>query len=245
MKTVVVMPAYNAEKTLKKTLDAIPAGSVDEIILVDDASRDGTAALAHSLGLKVIVHANNRGYGGNQKTCYRAALDSGADIVVMLHPDYQYDPRIIPLLTGFIKEDICDIMLANRIRTRREAIDGGMPVYKYFANRFLTFVENLFLGLNLGEYHTGYRAYSRRALEMIPWEKDSDDFVFDQQLLIQAAAVGMRIGEVPVPAKYFDDASSINFARSTRYGLETLLNIGRFTAHRFGVRQALFMARKG
>lgn len=245
MKTVVVMPAYNAEKTLKKTLDAIPAGSVDQIILVDDASRDGTAALARQLGLTVIVHANNRGYGGNQKSCYRAALDAGADIVIMLHPDYQYDPRIIPLMTGFIKEDICDIMLANRIRTRREAIGGGMPLYKYVANRFLTFVENLFLGLNLGEYHTGYRAYSRRALEMIPWEQDSDDFVFDQQLLIQAAAVGLRIGEVPVPAKYFDEASSINFVRSTRYGLETLWNIARFTAHRFGARQSLFVARKG
>lgn len=245
MKTVVVMPAYNAEKTLKKTLDAIPTGSVDEIILVDDCSRDGTAALAKSLGLKVIVHEENLGYGGNQKTCYRTALEAGADIVVMLHPDYQYDPRILPYMTGFIKEDICDIMLANRIRTRQEAIGGGMPVYKYFSNRFLTFVENLFLGLNLGEYHTGYRAYSRKALEMIPWERASDDFVFDQQFLIQAAAVGLRIGEVPVPAKYFDDASSINFMRSTRYGLETLWNIARYAAHACGFRQDLFMPRKG
>ncbi len=236
LKTVVVMPAYNAEKTLKRTIDAIPAGSADEIILVDDCSKDGTVPLAKELGLKVIAHENNKGYGGNQKTCYRAALDAGADVVVMLHPDYQYSPALVPYLSGLIKEDICDIMLANRIRTRREAIDGGMPLYKYVFNRMLTFIENVFLGLNLGEYHTGYRAYSRKALEIMPWEKNSDDFVFDQHLLIQAAALGLRVGEIPVPAKYFEEASSINFFRSTKYGLETLLCVAQYVLHRFGLK---------
>ncbi len=231
------MPAYNAEKTLKMTLDAIPPGSADEIILVDDASRDNTAELARSLGLKVIRHPQNLGYGGNQKTCYRAALRDGADIVVMLHPDYQYNPKLVPYLSGLIREDICDIVMANRIRTRAEALSGGMPLYKYICNRGLTFIENLFLGLNLSEYHTGYRAFSRKALELIDWEKNSDDFVFDQQILIQAAALGLRIGEIPVPALYFKDASSINFIRSAKYGYETLLNIGRFTIHRFRIKR--------
>lgn len=240
-KVVVVMPAYNAEKTLKRTLDAIPAGSVDHVILVDDASRDNTAVVARELGIKVIVHPQNRGYGANQKTCYAAALADGADIVVMLHPDYQYDPRLVPWMAGLIREDICDIVLANRIRTRREAIAGGMPLYKYVFNRMLTFIENLFLGLNLGEYHTGYRAYSRTALEMIPWENNSDDFVFDQEILIQAAHAGLRIGEVPVPAKYFEEASSINFRRSVTYGLETLLGVVKSLLHRMGiVRFAMF-----
>jgi len=229
------MPAYNAEKTLKMTLDDIPSGSADEIILVDDASRDRTAELARGLGLKVIVHPENRGYGGNQKTCYRAALDEGADIVVMLHPDYQYNPKLVPYLSGLIKEDICDIVMANRIRTRREALDGGMPLYKYLSNRMLTFIENLFLGLNLSEYHTGYRAFSKKSLELMPFEKCSDDFVFDQQMLIQAAAMGLRVGEIPVPAKYFEEASSINFMRSSKYGLETLWNVAKFLIHKTGL----------
>jgi len=240
-KTIVVMPAYNAEKTLKMTLDDIPAGSADEIILVDDASKDRTAELARGLGLKVIVHPENKGYGGNQKTCYRAALEDGADVIVMLHPDYQYNPKLVPYLSGLIKEDICDIVLANRIRTRREALEGGMPLYKYISNRALTLFENLFLGLNLSEYHTGYRAFSRKALELMPFEKCSDDFVFDQQMLIQAAAIGLRVGEIPVPAKYFAEASSINFFRSSKYGLETLLNVGKFLLHKTGVvRSAMF-----
>ena len=234
-KTIVVMPAYNAEKTLKMTLDDIPAGSADEIILVDDASKDRTAELARGLGLKVIVHPQNKGYGGNQKTCYRAALDDGADVVVMLHPDYQYNPKLVPYLSGLIKEDICDIVMANRIRTRREALEGGMPLYKYISHRALTLFENLFLGLNLSEYHTGYRAFSRKALELMPFEKCSDDFVFDQQMLIQAAAMGLRVGEIPVPAKYFAEASSINFFRSSKYGLETLFNVGMFLLHKTGL----------
>nr|MCB4790830.1 glycosyltransferase family 2 protein [Candidatus Liberimonas magnetica] len=234
-KVTIVMPAYNAEKTLEKTLNAIPKGSYDEIILVDDASKDQTAELARKLGLKVIVHPKNLGYGGNQKTCYTEALKAGADIVVMLHPDYQYDPRLVPYLAGLIKEDICDIVLANRIRTRKEALDGGMPLYKYLFNRMLTFIENLFLGLNLSEYHTGYRAFSRRALEEIPWIQNSNDFVFDQEILIQAAYFGFRIGDIPVAAKYFPEASSINFQRSVKYGLETLLNVSKSVLHRSGL----------
>lgn len=235
-KVVVVLPAYNAEKTLKRTLDDIPKGSCDEVILVDDASKDNTVVHARELGIKVIVHDKNKGYGANQKTCYKAALGEGADIVVMLHPDYQYDPRLVPFLAGLIEQDICDVMMANRIRTRRETLQGGMPLYKYISNRFLTIIENIFLGLNLGEYHSGYRAYSRKVLETIPFERNSDDFVFDQQLIIQSAAFNFRIGEVPVPAKYFDDASSINFSRSVRYGLETLSNLVKFVLHRLGLR---------
>ncbi len=230
-KVIIVMPAYNAAKTIKQTLEDIPSGSYDEIILVDDLSKDNTAEIAKSLGLKVIEHDKNKGYGGNQKTCYNAALENGADIVVMLHPDYQYDPKLVPFLTGLIKEDVCDIMLANRIRTRKEALDGGMPFYKYFFNRCLTITENLVLGLNLGEYHTGYRAFSRKALETVNFELNSDDFVFDQQILVQAAACGLRIGEIPVPAKYFPDASSINFRRSFKYGLETLLILLKYILH--------------
>jgi glycosyltransferase involved in cell wall biosynthesis len=231
-KIVIVMPAYNAAKTIKQTLDDIPKGSYDEIILVDDLSKDNTAQVAKDLGLKVIVHEKNKGYGGNQKTCYKAALEAGADIVVMLHPDYQYDPRLVPFLTGLIQADICDIMLANRIRTRSEVLKGGMPFYKYFFNRCLTITENIVLGLNLGEYHTGYRAYSKKALKSLNFELDSDDFVFDQHILVQAAAAGLRIGEIPVPAKYFDEASSINFRRSFKYGLETLLVLAKYILHK-------------
>lgn len=234
-KTIIVMPAYNAEKTLQQTLDDIPKGCANEIILVDDASKDNTAELAKKLGLKVIVHEKNLGYGGNQKTCYREALKAGADIVVMLHPDYQYDPKLVPYLSGLIKGGICDIVLANRIRTRKEAIKGGMPLYKYIFNRMLTFIENFFLGLNLGEYHTGYRAFSRKVLETIRWEDNSNDFVFDQEILIQAAAHEFRIGEIPVPAKYFEEASSINFVRSSKYGLETLLSVAKFLLHKTGI----------
>jgi glycosyltransferase involved in cell wall biosynthesis len=236
-KVVVVMPAYNAEKTLKQTLNDIPPGSADEIILVDDASQDHTAQLARSLGLKVVVHPHNRGYGGNQKTCYRTALEDGADIVVMLHPDYQYNPKLVPYLAGLIREDICDIVMANRIRTRKEALHGGMPLYKYIFNRMLTLFENLFLGLNLSEYHTGYRAFSRKVLETIDWEQDSDDFVFDQEILVQASAFGFRIGEIPVPARYFPEASSINFQRSTKYGFGILAVLTRYLLHKSSLKR--------
>jgi glycosyltransferase involved in cell wall biosynthesis len=227
-KVVIVMPAYNAEKTLKQTLADIPEGSFSEIILVDDLSKDNTVRLAAELGLKVIKHDVNKGYGGNQKTCYKAALEAGADIVVMLHPDYQYDPRLVPFLSGIIDAGICDIMLANRIRTRREALQGGMPFYKYFFNRCLTITQNMVLGLNLGEYHTGYRAYSKKSLETINFEINSDDFVFDAELLVQAAALKLRIGEIPVAAKYFQEASSINFWRSAKYGLGILWALFKF-----------------
>ncbi|GAB1402759.1 glycosyltransferase family 2 protein [Elusimicrobiota bacterium] len=221
-KVIVVMPAYNASKTLKQTIDAIPKDSYSDILLVDDNSKDDTVEKAKELGLKVVKHDKNLGYGGNQKTCYKTALDMGADIVVMLHPDYQYDPRLVPFLAGLIENDICDVMMANRIRTRQEALKGGMPFYKYFFNRCLTITENIVLGLNLGEYHTGYRAFSRKVLETINFEKNSDDFVFDQHIIIQIAIAGFRIGEIPVGAKYFDEASSINFKRSMEYGFGIL-----------------------
>ena len=234
-KVIIVMPAYNAAKTIKQTLDDIPKGSYDEIILVDDNSKDNTAAVARELGLKVIVHDRNTGYGGNQKTCYKAALDMGADIVVMLHPDYQYDPRLVPFLTGLISQGICDIMMANRIRTRAEALKGGMPFYKYFFNRCLTITQNLILGLNLGEYHTGYRAFSKKALRTVKFELGSDDFVFDQHIIAQAAACGLKIGDIPVSAKYFEEASSINFVRSTKYGLETLWILVRYIFNKWRI----------
>jgi len=237
MKTIIVMPAYNAEKTLEKTVKEIPHGVADEIILVDDCSKDKTVEIARKLSLKTIVHSKNLGYGANQKTCYTEALKDGADVVVMIHPDYQYDPKIIPYLVAFIKDGICDFMLGNRIRTKKEALSGGMPLYKYLSNRFLTILENLLLGQNLGEWHSGLRAYSRKVLETIPWENNSDDFVFDQQMLIQASYFGFRIGDVPVPAKYFKEASSINFIRSTKYGLETLLTILKLFLHKIGLKK--------
>lgn len=226
------MPAYNAEKTLERTVADIPKGSIDEIILVDDGSKDQTVAIARRIGLTVIEHAKNRGYGGNQKTCYDAALKAGADIVVMIHPDYQYDARLVPYLTGLLRDDICDVVLGNRIRTRQEALWGGMPAYKYISNRFLTALENFFMGQNLGEWHSGLRAYSRKVLETIPWERNSEDFVFDCEFLLQAAAFGFRLGDIPTPARYFAEASSINFSRSVRYGLESLRTIWRYYLHR-------------
>ena len=234
-KTVVVMPAYNAAKTIEKTVQDIPREFVDDIILVDDCSKDRTVEVTRNLGLKVIVHEKNTGYGGNQKTCYTEALKNDADIIIMLHPDYQYDARVIPSLVSFIKDGICDVMLGNRIRTRKEAISGGMPLYKYFANRFLTIFENLILGQNLGEWHSGLRAYSKKVLQTIPWRNNSDDFVFDQQFLIQCAYFGFRIGDIPVPAKYFEEASSINFIRSIKYGIETLITIMKLFLHKLGI----------
>jgi glycosyltransferase involved in cell wall biosynthesis len=232
-KVIVVMPAYNAEKTVARTVADIPPGTTDEIILVDDCSRDGTVAVARELGLRVIQHTANTGYGGNQKTCYREALKAGADIVVMIHPDYQYDSRLVPHLTGIIREGICDVVLGNRIRTRQEALGGGMPFYKYLSNRFLTVIENLAMGQNLGEWHSGMRAYSRKVLETLPWEKNSDDFVFDCEFLVQAAAMGFRLAEIPVPARNLEEASSINFRRSVRYGFESLKTILRYHLHRW------------
>ncbi len=234
-RVVAVMPAYNAERTLAATLADVPAGAVDEVILVDDGSTDRTVQVARDMGLTVIVHPENRGYGGNQKTCYREALARGADVVVMIHPDYQYDSRVIPLAVGFIELGVCDVVVGSRIRSRAEALDGGMPVYKYLANRFLTFVENFALGQNLGDFHSGFRVYRREVLERIPFERNSDDFVFDTQFLVQAVQLGFRLGDVPVPVRYFDEASSINFRRSMVYGLRTLGEVGRFWLHRLGL----------
>lgn len=235
MKTIVVLPAYNAEATIEKTIRALPPGCADDIILVDDASRDRTYEIAKSLGLKVFRHDKNRGYGGNQKTCYAEALKAGADIVVMLHPDYQYDPRVTPLMTGLIKNDICDVVLGNRIRTRAEALGGGMPPYKYLANRGLTILENFCTGQNLGEWHSGMRAYSRKVLETIRWDLNSDDFVFDTEFLVQTAHAGFRLGDIPVSARYFEEASSINFRRSTVYGLSSLYLLSRYFLHKWRV----------
>jgi glycosyltransferase involved in cell wall biosynthesis len=236
-KVIIVMPAYNAQSTLKQTLDDIPKGSYDEILLVDDCSKDGTVETAKSFGLKVIVHDKNKGYGGNQKTCYKTALEMGADIVVMLHPDYQYDPRLVPYLTGLISDDVCDIILASRIRTRKEALGGGMPFYKYISNRFLTIIENFVFGFNLGEFHTGYRAFSKKSLETVRFELCSDDFVFDQDILAAAAACNLRVGDIPVTAKYFPEASSINFSRSVVYGLSILWTLLRYTLHKLHIKK--------
>jgi glycosyltransferase involved in cell wall biosynthesis len=235
---IAVMPAYNAERTLASTLADMPAGSVDEVLLVDDGSTDRTVEAARDMGLTVIVHPENRGYGGNQKTCYREALRRGADIVVMIHPDYQYDSRVIPHAVGILELGICDVVLGNRIRSRQEAMAGGMPVYKYISNRFLTSFENFMLGQNLGDFHSGFRVYRREVLERIPFERNSDDFVFDTQFLVQALRFGFRLGDIPVPVRYFAEASSINFRRSLKYGLSTLGVVGQYWLDRLGIRRS-------
>ena len=242
-KIIAVLPAYNAEKTLAATVADFPPGSVDEILLVDDGSKDATVEVARRMGLKVIVHPKNRGYGGNQKTCYRYALDHGADVVVMIHPDYQYDGRVIPHAVGIVELGICDVVLGNRVRSRPEALACGMPWWKYVSNRGLTVFENVALGQNLGEFHSGFRVYRRAVLETVPFERNSDDFVFDTQFLVQAVHFGFRLGDVPVPVRYFDEASQINFRRSTKYGLETLKTVGQYWLHRSGVRTSPLFSR--
>lgn len=222
------MPAYNAEKTLKKTFQDIPNKKDKKIILVDDGSSDKTVNLAKKLKIKTFTHPQNRGYGGNQKTLYTLALNEGAKICVMIHPDYQYDSSLTDDLIKPILKGRFDIMLGSRIRTRKEAIQGGMPLYKYISNRFLTIIENIILGQNLSEYHTGFRAYSREVLEALPFHRFSDDFVFDQEILVSAVYQGFRIGEIAVPVRYFKEASSINFKRSLIYGLSTLVTLFKY-----------------
>ena len=215
------MPAYNAEKTLQKTYDEIPKDIVDEIILTDDASKDKTVMVAEGLGIKTLVHIQNKGYGGNQKTCYKAALDAGADITIMLHPDYQYTPKLITPMASMIAGGVFDAVIGSRILGNK-AMRGGMPFYKYMSNRFLTLTENAIINQKLSEYHTGYRAFSRKVLETIPLIENSDDFIFDNQMLCQTLYFGFEVGEVSCPALYFDDASSINFSRSVTYGIGVL-----------------------
>jgi glycosyltransferase involved in cell wall biosynthesis len=233
-KVVVVMPAYNAGKTLRTTYDEVPKDIVDEVILVDDASRDETVAVATELGIRTVVHPQNRGYGGNQKSCYKAALEAGADIVVMLHPDYQYTPKLVSAMAYILESGLYDVVLGSRI-LGGQALKGGMPTYKYVSNRFLTMAQNVLMGAKLSEYHTGYRAFTRKVLETVPIEKNSDDFVFDNQMLSQIHFLGFSIAEVTCPAKYFEEASSINFRRSLRYGFGCLWTALLFRLAKLGV----------
>ena len=235
-KIVVVMPAYNAARTLRQTYDEVMAhGIVDLVIVVDDASQDGTVAIARTLDrVQVEVHPENRGYGANQKTCYRLALAAGADIIIMIHPDYQYTPQLIPAMAALVASGLYPCVLASRI-LGGGALRGGMPWWKYISNRFLTLVENLLLGAKLSEYHTGYRAFARNLLERLPLETNSDDFVFDNEVLAQVVALGWAIGEVTCPARYLPEASSINFRRSVRYGFGCLATGLRFRFARWGL----------
>lgn len=235
-KVIVLMPAYNAEATLRRTYDEVVAqGVVDQVIVVDDSSHDGTVLVAKSLPLaRVLVHENNLGYGANQKTCYRAALEEGADIVIMVHPDYQYTPKLIPAMVALIRTGFYDCVVGSRI-LGGYALKGGMPLWRYIANRVLTLFGNVFLGAKLSEYHSGYRAFSRRLLETLPLDRNSDDFVFDNQMLAQVIWAGYTVGEVSCPTRYAPDASSINFARSVRYGFGCLATSLEFALARAGL----------
>ena len=235
-RVVVVLPAYNAARTLERTCAEIPRDIVDDVILTDDASRDDTVRIAGALGLHVIEHDRNLGYGGNQKTCYAAALARGADIVVMLHPDYQYTPTLVPAMAAMLASGHYDGVLASRI-LGRGAITGGMPRYKYVANRALTLTQNILMGAKLSEYHTGYRAWTRPLLERLPLDRCSNDFVFDNQMLAQVLHLGFRVGEISCPTKYFPEASSINLRRSVVYGLGVLRTSAQYRLHKAGLRR--------
>lgn len=237
----VVMPAYNAEKTLRQTLAEIPSEYIDDIILVDDASTDQTVQIARELGIHTVVHTQNFGYGGNQKTCYRQALERGADIVIMLHPDYQYTPKLLVAMGALIAAGQYDIVLGSRILSEG-ALQGGMPLYKYVSNRFLTLVQNLLLSKKLSEYHTGYRAFSREVLETLPLDRNSNDFIFDNQMLAQAIYHGFHIGEISCPTKYFPEASSINLGRSIVYGFGVLKVSLLFRMSKLGLLQPKIFA---
>jgi glycosyltransferase involved in cell wall biosynthesis len=239
----VVLPAYNAEKTLEATVRELP-DLVDIRILVDDHSSDRTVDIAHRLGLQYYVHDRNYGYGRNQQTCYREALAAGADVVIMVHPDYQYTPLLVTALASMVAYGVYDVVLGSRI-IGGTALHGGMPVYKYIANRLLTAFENLFLGIKLSEYHTGYRAFSREVLTRLPLRENSDDFVFDNQMLAQCVHFGYRIGEVSCPTKYFEEASSINFRRSVQYGLGVVGTTLRFALERAGIAHSAIFSKEG
>jgi glycosyltransferase involved in cell wall biosynthesis len=243
-KLVVIMPAYNAETTLRKTYSEIPHDYVDEVLLVDDASRDGTAELARQLGIRTILHVENKGYGGNQKTCYLEALKCNADIVVMVHPDYQYSPRLVTAMASMIASGHYDIVLGSRI-LGGSALQGGMPLYKYVANRFLTFIENVVLGAKLSEYHTGFRAFTREVLETLPLEENSDDFIFDNEMLVQAVFFRFRIGELSCPTKYFAEASSINFEKSIKYGLGVIATMMKYVLSKSKLKEFVIFSSKG
>lgn len=235
-KLIVVMPAYNAENTLKQTYKELPLEYIDEVILVDDASHDQTERIARELGINTIVHTENRGYGANQKTCYRLALEHGADIVVMVHPDYQYSPRLVTAMASMIASGHYDVVLGSRI-LGGESLKGGMPVYKYIANRILTLTENIVLRIKLSEYHTGFRAFNRKVLESLPLDNNSDDFVFDNEMLVQSVYFGYKLGEISCPTKYFKDASSINFRRSIVYGLGVLGTTMKYLLCKAGIKR--------
>ena len=232
---VVVLPAYNAARTLQKTYEELPHEIIDEVILVDDASSDETAEMARKLGIRTFIHPKNRGYGGNQKTCYRQALECGADIVIMVHPDYQYTPALVTAMSSLIGMGVYDAVLGSRM-LGTSALKGGMPRYKYVSNRILTATQNIMTGRKLSEYHTGYRAFTRQVLETLPLEENSDDFVFDNEMLTQIIAFGYSIGEVSCPTKYFPEASSISFARSVKYGLGVLSVSFKYRLQRWGLR---------
>ena len=238
-KVVIIMPAYNAEKTLEKTYNEIYQNFVDEIILVDDFSSDKTKEIAKKLNITTIVHEKNKGYEGNQKSCYSAALKAGADIVIMLHPDYQYTPKLIPAIAYMMAFEEYDAVIASRM-LGRSALKGGMPLYKYFSNKFLTWFENLFLGEKLSEYHTGFRGFTRNILEKLPLEACSDDFIFDNEMLALLLYQGFKIGEISCPTKYFPEASSINFVRSCKYGLEVLLVSLKYRLSKIGLKNGIF-----
>ena len=243
-KLVVIMPAYNAENTLRSTYAELPHQLVDEVILIDDASQDSTPKIAQELGITTIIHLQNKGYGGNQKTCYREALRHGADIIVMVHPDYQYSPRLVAAMASMIASGHYDIVLGSRI-LGGTALKGGMPLYKYIANRFLTLAENMALGAKLSEYHTGFRAFTREVLETLPLEENSDDFIFDGEILAQAIYFDFKIGELSCPTRYFKEASSINIRRSVTYGVGVLATIIKYLLNRLGIKSFMIFSREG
>lgn len=243
-RVAVVLPAYNAEQTLARVIEELPRDIVDDIILVDDASRDQTAGHAHAMGLRTYRHRRNLGYGGNQKTCYAAALECGADIIVMVHPDYQYSPRLVGAMAWMLASDEYDVVLASRI-LGKGARKGGMPAYKYYSNRLLTATQNMLMGVKLSEFHTGFRAFKREVIETLPLEENSDDFVFDNQMIAQTVKFGFRLGEISCPTRYFPEASSINFRRSVIYGFGVLATSVAYRLQAWGMRKYPFFSTEG